>query len=165
MLRTIEFNDKRFEKEDFNNVFSPVSKNTIILCNNAGLMHSLADEIIKTVNGEAEYNYYDCDSKDVGQAKDTLRFGLQRIISINKQKITLALEPAIIYKASRAEDIWFADSYGVNGDTDSPYRKSIYPMLAFIGSKAVWNKGKDEVYKTICSGQYGTYDGNWVVLK
>lgn len=33
-----------------------------------------------------------------------------------------------------------------------------------LGSHEVWNDGKDEVYKMICNGRYGTYDGKWVDL-
>jgi hypothetical protein len=40
------------------------------------------------------------------KAKLDLCFGLQRIIDINGQKITIGLEPAIIYKANKPEDIW-----------------------------------------------------------
>ena len=62
-------------------------------------MDTLTKEIINTVNGKAEYNDYCCDDED-------LCFGLQRIIDINGQKITIGLEPAIIYKANKPEDIW-----------------------------------------------------------
>lgn len=44
--------------------------------------------------------------KTRGKAKLDLCFGLQRIIDINGQKITIGLEPAIIYKANKPEDIW-----------------------------------------------------------
>lgn len=54
-------------------------------------MDTLTKEIINTVNGKAELD---------------LCFGLQRIIDINGQKITIGLEPAIIYKANKPEDIW-----------------------------------------------------------
>ena len=38
-------------------------------------------------------------------------------------------------------------------------------MLIFKGSRQIWEAGKDEVYKTICNGQFGCYDGNFVNLK
>ena len=66
-------------------------------------------EIVDTVNEKAEYNDYWCDDEDVGKAKVELRFGLQQVIDINGQKITIALEPAIIYKANKPEDIWLFD--------------------------------------------------------
>ena len=110
MLRAIEFTDNRFKKEEDYNLLSPISNNTIILCNNYKLMDSLAKEILDTVNGNAEYNVYDCDDEDVENAKIWLSFGLQRIIDINGQKITLSLEPAIIYKADNIEDIWMGSS-------------------------------------------------------
>ena len=51
----------------------------------------------------------DCDENDIGKAKSLLCFKLQRIIEINEQKITLALEPSIIYKANKISDIWLFD--------------------------------------------------------
>lgn len=77
MLRAIEFKDKRFTTKGNNNLFSPITENTIILCHNYRLMDSLAEEILNTVNSKAEYNDYDCDDEDVGQAKMWLSFGLQ----------------------------------------------------------------------------------------
>ena len=129
-------------------------------------MDSLAKEIMNTVNGKAEYNDYDCDDEDVGAAKMWLSFGLQRIIDINGQRITLALEPAIIYKANDIKDIWFFDCRE-NDKVESlpPYEEFIYPMMIFKGSQEVWDSGKDEVYKIICNGRYGTYDGEWVNIR
>lgn len=164
MLRAIEFKDKRFMTKDDNNLFSPIKENTIILCHNYKLMNSLAEEIINTVNGKAEYNGYDYDDEDVGQAKMWLMFGLQRVIDINGQRITLALEPAIIYKANDIEEIWFFDYKGSYEMELHPYQEFIYPMTIFKGSHKVWEDGKDEVYKMICNGRYGTYDGRWVDL-
>lgn len=162
MLRAIEFKDKRFRTKDEYNLFSPLTANTIILCHNYKLMDSLAKEILNTVNGEAEYNDYDCDDEDVGNAKMWLSFGLQRVIDINEQRITLALEPAIIYKANDIKDIWLFCYQGT--DELPPYEEYIYPVYIFKGSRKVWEDGKDEMYKMICNGRYGTYDGKWVDL-
>lgn len=165
MLRAIEFKDKRFMTKDDNNLFSPITENAIILCHNYRLMDSLAEEIINTVNGKAEYNDYDCDDEDVGQAKMWLSFGLQRVIDINGQRITLALEPATIYKANDIKDIWFFSYQGSDEYENLPkYQEYIYPISIFKGSHKVWEDGKDEVYKVICNGRYGTYDGKWVDL-
>lgn len=165
MLRAIEFKDKRFrEKEDYN-LFSPISENAIILCANYKLMDTLANEILNTVNGKAEYNNYDCDDEDVGHAKLWLSFGLQRIIDINGQRITLALEPAIIYKADDIEDIWLFDWRGNDELGICAYEEFIYSVCIFKGSREVWKDGKDEMYKMICNGRYGTYDGKWVDLE
>ena len=166
MLRAIEFKDKRFRTKEDYNLFSSITENTIILCNNYQLMDSLAKEIMNTVNGKAEYNDYDCDDEDVGAAKMWLSFGLQRIIDINGQRITLALEPAIIYKANDIKDIWFFDCRE-NDKVESlpPYEEFIYPMMIFKGSQEVWDSGKDEVYKIICNGRYGTYNGEWVNIR
>lgn len=162
MVRAIEFKDKRFKTENDYNLMSPISNNMIILCPDYKTMDSFTKEIINTVNECVEYNGYDCDEEDIGQAKTALSFGLQRIIDINGQRITLALEPAIIYKAKDIKDIWFIDwSGGVTGIT---YEEFIYPMTIFKGSKEVWDSGLDEVYKTICNGRYGTYTGKWVDL-
>ena len=154
MLEEIEFKADRFEKREDCNVIE-FTENTIILCNNADLKHSLALEILNTVNGDAEYNDYWCDNEDVGKAKYLIDFGLQTIIDINGQKITLGIEPSLIYKADKPEDIWFFDENGYD-------KESLWPMLIFKGSRDMWNSGKDEVYKTICSGCYGCYDGKWV---
>lgn len=165
MLYGIEFKAKRFMRKEHNNIFSPISENAIILCNNYKLMDSLAKEIVNTVNGKAEYNDYCCDDEDVGNAKIELSFGLQRIIDINGQKITLALEPAIIYKANSINDIWFFDYRGCDEIESLPkYEEFIYPMIIFKGSHKVWEDGKDAVYKVICNGRYGTFDGKWIDL-
>lgn len=166
MVRSIQFNDGRFKKEEDYNLLSPLTDNTIILCPDWKRMNSLAKEMIDTINGNAEYNNYDCDDEDIGSAMFELRFGLQMKIRINSQTITLALEPAIIYKAKNPEDIWLFEWSGTDGIPTLPkYQEAIYPMLIFKGSREVWNKGVDEVYKTICSGRYGCYDGKWVNLQ
>ena len=160
MVKGIIFKAKRFDTEDYNNVMGHITENTIILCNNYKLMDSLAKEIINTINGNAEYNDYVCDDIDIGKAKYELNFGLQKVIYINGQKIILCLEPAMIYRAKRIEDIWFVDC----SKTEDNYKESIYPMTVFKGSNEVWNSGLDEVYKTIVSGRYGCYDGGWTNL-
>lgn len=157
MLESIEFKADRFKKEEDYNIIE-FTENTIILCNNCQLMNTLAEEIFNTVNGKAEYNDYWSDNKDVGKAKLDLCFGLRRVIDINGQKITIGLEPAIIFKANKPEDIWFFDINGYGQEV-------IYPMLIFKGSRQIWEIGKDEVYKMTCSGQFGCYDGNFVNAK
>ena len=111
MLEAIEFKADRFKKGDNYNLIE-FTKNTVILCSDYKLMDTLTKEIINTVNGKAEYNDYYCDDEDDGNAKLDLCFGLQRIIDINGQKITVGLEPAIIYKANKPEDIWIFDWHG-----------------------------------------------------
>ena len=160
MVRGIEFKHERFETKDENNLLEPITENIIILCNNLKLMDSFADEIINTINGKAEYNDYMCDDEDIGKAKYELNFGLQKVININGQKITLCLEPAMIYRAKQIEDIWFLDWSG-KGDT---YRESICPMTVFKGSHKKWNEGLDAVYRYICNGRYGCFDGKWINL-
>lgn len=162
VVEWIMFNNEKFNKEDENNLFDPITNNTIVLCSDYKAMDMLANEIINTINGAAEYNDYSCDQEDVGNAKLVLSFGLQRLIDINGQRITIALEPAIIYKAQGIDDIWF---FNLQSSADgAKCVGSIYPMLVFKGSNDVWNAGLDEVYKTICNGQYGTYNGKWVDL-
>lgn len=165
MLKGIEFKDKRFKTEEDYNVLGELTENTIILCNNYKLMDTLAREILNTVNGQAEYNDYWCDDEDIGKAKFDLNFGLQKVIDINGQKITLSLEPSIIYKANKPEDIWLFDYSGTDEiETLPKYQEFIYPMLIFKGSRKTWEDGKDAIYKTICNGRYGCYDGEWVDL-
>ena len=124
-------------------------------------MISLAYEILNTINGKVEYNDYQCDESDISKATAPIRFSLLTLINVNNQKITLSIEPSIIYKAKSIDDIWFIDYIG----KDLTYKASIYPMTIFKGSKSVWNSGLDEVYKTIVCGRYGCYDGKWVKNK
>lgn len=160
MLRCIEFKDERFKKENEYNIFGELTENTIVLCNNQKIMGTLVDEIVNTVNGQAEYNDYWCDEEDVGQAKYDLReFGLQRIIIINNQKITLSIEPSIIYKADKPEDVWLFDWKGSDDNSVVPYQEFIYPMLMFKGSRKLWEDNRDNTYKAIVAGRYGCYDG------
>ena len=156
MLEDILFKAKRFAEN--NNCMAELTNNTIILCSNYKVMDSLADEIVKTVNGEAEYNDYYCEDEDVGNAKFTMSFGLQRTIEINDQKIILCLEPAMIYRAKHIEDIWFATSTG-EGDN---YKAAVYALTSFIKSKDIYTAGLDEVYKCIVAGRFGCYDGSWI---
>lgn len=161
MLESILFKARRFDVTDDNNLMCDLTKNTIILCSDYKVMNSLADEIVNTVNGEAEYNEYYCETEDCGTATFTLCFGLQRVIEIGEQKIILCLEPAMIYRAKQIEDIWFATS---TGDCET-YKEAVYPMTIFKGSKEVWAEGLDKVYKFIVSGKYGCYDGSWIDLE
>ena len=89
MLRAVEFKDKRFMVKDNNNLFSPITKNAIILCHNYKLMDSLSKEIIDTVNGLAEYNDYDCDDEDVGSAKLILSFGEGENMEFRRAEIAM----------------------------------------------------------------------------
>ena len=166
MLHGIEFTDKRFKTEKDYNVLGELTENTIILCNNYKLMDTLAKEILDTVNGQAEYNDYWCDEDDIGKAKYDLSFGLQRVIDINGQKITLSLEPSIIYKANKLEEIWLFDCQGTDEiETLPPYKEFIYPLFIFKGSKKTWEEdSKDAIYKNICNGRYGCFDGKWINL-
>jgi hypothetical protein len=161
MVRGILFKDARFDTRDDNNLMCPITYNTIILCQNYRLMRTLAEEIVNTINGNAEYNDYDCDENDVGSAKYELNFGLQKVIDVNGQKIILCLEPAMIYRASNIRDIWFADCSG----TDNEYKEIIYPMTVFKGSREVWESGLDKVYEMIIGGRYGCYNGSWTNLR
>lgn len=162
MLEIVELKAERFKKEDDYNVIN-FTENTIILCKNCKLMHSLTEEILNTINQKAEYNDYWCNDEDIGKAKLILNFGLQQIIDVNGQRITLALEPSIIYKANKLEDIWLFDC--TENSHPAKYEEFIYPAYIFKGSRDLWQKGKDTIYKAICNGQYGCYDGSWVTLK
>ena len=85
MLEAIEFMEDRFKRDKNYNLIE-FTNNTIILCCNYKLMDTLTDEIVKTVNGEAEYNNYWCDNEDVGKAKLDICFGLQRVRTAIYQK-------------------------------------------------------------------------------
>ena len=77
---------------------------------------------------------------------------------INGQKITLCLEPAMVYRAKRIEDIWFLD-YGYPNNQKS---EQIYPLTAFNGARELWESGLDAVYTQIAIGRYGGYNGEWI---
>lgn len=156
MLVGIEFIGDKFKTKDDNNILSELTENTIIICNNNRAMFAVANEILDTVNQRAEHNNYCCDDEDVGTARVTFSYGLQSVIDINGQKITMALEPAMIYKAKRIEDVWFLD--------EEDGKLIIYPMNIFKGSQQAWDEGIDAVYAMVCGGRYGAYDGNWVQL-
>lgn len=158
MLESILFKAKRFDANNDNNLMCELTSNTIILCSDYKVMNSLADEIINTVNGEAGYNDYFCADEDVGKAKFTLCFGLQRVIEINDQKIILCLEPAMIYRSKQIEDIWFATSAGEGDD----YKEAVYALTAFIRSRDLYAEGLDNVYKAVVAGRFGCYDGSWI---
>lgn len=159
MVNYIEFTKQKYDK-DYNSM-ADLTKNTIILCPNYKTMASFAEEIFNTVNEKAEYNNYDCDTEDIGTAKYLLNFGLQKIIQVNDQTITLALEPSIIYKAETAEDIWFIDYCG----KDEDYRESIYALTSFIGCEDFWRKGKNYIYKMLVNGKFGCYEGQLLPQK
>lgn len=162
MLEYIEFTSNRFEKKNNYNIIE-FTDNTIIICNNYKLLDTLANEIVNTVNGNAEYNKYWCEDEDVNKAKIVLSFGLQRIIEINKQRITIGLEPSLVYKANNLEDIWLFNCKGSNEIEYLPeYKEYIYPIAIYKDSDRDWNLGKDEIYRNITNGRYGCYDGGWV---
>ena len=158
MVRWIEFKDKRFEEKYNYNMLEHITNNIIIICNNVKLMNSFAEEIINTINGKAEYNDYDCDDEDIGKARYEVNFGLQKVIDINGQKIVLGLEPALVYRAKQLEDVWLIDWV----IKDEEYKEWIYPLYIFKGSHEIWNNGLDSVYRTICNGTVGCYDGKWI---
>lgn len=145
MLTGIEFNHERFKKENEYNLLTPITKNCIIICNSYKIMNGLAEEIINTVNGKAEYNNYVCDDEDIGKARYEIDCDLQKVIDINGQKITLALESAIVYKATDIEDIWFFDCINRNGI----YEEFIYSITEFKSIYEIWDKGLDTIYKMV----------------
>ena len=67
---------------------------------------------------------------------------------------------ALVYKAKCLKDIWFLDCNG----KDEEYKESIYPLFVFKGSRDDWDEGLDIIYKNICAGRYGCYDGKWANL-
>ena len=156
MLVGIEFTGDHFQKDDDNNLLSELTANTIIICNNNQIMFKVANEVMDTMHGRAEHNNYCCEDDDTNVAKVVFSYGLQRVIDINGQRITFALEPAMIYRAKQLEDVWFLDEE--NG------KFIVYPMSAFKGSCQTWEAGLDAVYAMVCGGRYGAYDGNWVQL-
>jgi hypothetical protein len=100
-----------------------------------------------------------CDNEDYNilyKDRCFIEFGLTTIFNLYNQRITLSVEPSVIYKANKLEDIWLVET-----DIDERFY-SVFPILDFESSDKVFNKGLDEVYKMIVSGRYGCYDGSWV---
>lgn len=159
MLEVIEFKNEQFMTKDDYNVCN-FTENTVIICNNYKLMDTLAKEILDTINGNAEYNDYWCNEEDVGKGYMALAFGLQRVIKIGDQTITIGLEPSLVYKVNNPEDVWLFSC--VSEDTPSKYKGYIYPFLAFKGSRRLWEDGKEAVYRNLCNGRYGCYDEKWI---
>jgi hypothetical protein len=158
MLEGIRFNDPRFDSNDGNNILSPLTENTIILCCNCDVMYHLSEDIFNTVNNRVQQHDYACDDEDIGNAQYRIGFFLQRVIQINAQTITLCLEPAMVYKAKELDDIWFLDTKKI-GDR---YVEQIIPLKAYKGARELWEKGLDAVYKEIVIGRYGGYTGEWI---
>lgn len=155
MLEQIEFKNGRFNDYQNGNVMG-FTNNTVVICNNARIMKEVADAIISTVNGIAEENDYWCDDEDVGAAVIKFSYGLQNVLTIEDQIITLGIEPALLYKAKDICDLWFID--------EKDGLLITYPFTSFIGSHEIWESGKDEVYSRLCNGCFGCYDGSWVNL-
>lgn len=105
---------------------------------------------------------YICDNqkKDIKELKIIIDFALQTQYKFGKQTITMSVEPAIVYKTKKIADMWLRDYAGGLNE-----KLMIYPLEVFCGSHDLWKAGKDKVYKTICNGQYGTYDGSWIEKK
>ena len=158
MVNGILFKDSTFDTTQDNNLMYPLTENTIILCQDYKLMDNISHDIINIINGKEKLSDYDCSEDDVGKAKYEFNFGLQRVIDINGQKIILCLEPAMIYRATKPEDIWFAGWV----DVDGIIKKSVYPMLTYMGSMDIWNQGLNAVYKKISCGSFGYFTGSRV---
>lgn len=154
MLKAIEFKSDRFNQEDEMNYIDNLTKNSIILCNSTSIKRELVKEIQNTLNEQAEYNDYYCDDEDIRNYNVLIDFLTTTVIQIGEQTIVFSVEPTCIFKANNIEDIWFCDE--INNKIE------LYPMEVFKGSYDKWDEGIIEVYKYICSGRYGTYDGNYL---
>lgn len=156
MLNAIRIYDERFDMEQ--NTLAELTDNTIILCRNFDMMSTIAGDIVRAINKKGDYYDYICDDEDIGKAKYDVKLFLQKTIDINGQKISLCLEPAMVYRAKRIEDIWFLD-YGYPNNQKS---EQIYPLTAFKGARELWESGLDAVYTQIAIGRYGGYNGEWI---
>lgn len=158
MVKGIQFNDEQFDATDYHNIFGELTENTVVFCRNFDMMKAFAQKIVDTINGKAEYNIYDCGEEDIGRARYDISVYLTTVIKVNNQKITLCLEPAMIYTAKRIEDVWFLDERKV-GDN---YLWTIDPLAGYKGAKNIWEGGLDSVYAQITIGRYGGYTGEWI---
>lgn len=158
MLEEIKFNKPDvFLIDDYSyNEMVELTNNTIIICNSVPTHITLSEEILNTINGNAEYNDYICGGSDLGTGQVRMFGGLQRMLSIGDQTITTGIEPALVYKAKSVEDIWFADTIKTE---DGKEKIIIYSMTAFKGHRDVWSEGLDSVYFYVAGGRYGAYDG------
>lgn len=156
MLNRIEFKTDRFTQEDGYNSFCGLTNNTIILCCSTSIKRELVKEIQDTLNEQRERNDYDCNEKDIRNYHVLINFLTTTILRIGDQIIVFSVEPTCIFKANNIDDIWFCNE---NCQTD---KICLYPMTIFKGSKEKWNEGIIEVYKFICNGRYGTYDGEYL---
>lgn len=158
MLQGIKFNEKKFDKENSNNLFCDLTNNVIVLCPNFDMKQELAQEIMATVNGKIEGNFYGFyDDKPEKAVYGTNMF-LQTVIEIGDQKIYLSLEPAMVYKAKQIEDIWLLDEK----KAEDGHLYTLIPFRFYKNAKNLWEKGFDYVYRNIHLGRYGGYSGEWI---
>lgn len=169
MLQGIEFNEKKFDKENCNNLFCDLTNNVIVLCPNFDMKQELAQEImatvnngqqeiVATVNGKIEGNFYAFYEDKPEKAVYGTNMFLQTIIEIGDQKIYLCLEPAMVYKAKQIEDIWLLDKK----KAEDGYLYTLIPFRFYKNAKNLWEKGLDYVYRNIHLGRYGGYSGEWI---
>lgn len=171
MIKGIEFNGEEWEKEKDHNFLGVLeikdeniglTNNVVVLCENRDIKYKIS----KTINDILNHKFDDsnevdfvCEDEDYNilyKDRCFIEFGLTTIFNLYNQRITLSIEPSVIYKATKLEDIWLAET-----DIDERFY-SVFPILDFESSDKVFNKGLDEVYKMIVSGRYGCYDGSWI---
>ena len=160
MIKYIEFcGDEWIEIDNILGDKYDLTENTIILCNNTKTKYKMVKLTINVLDRKFNTLYnawvdeedYDIFDKD----RCFINFSSITIFNLYNQKITLSIEPSIIYKAKNVKDIHFVD-------VDCKNKYMVYAMTNFEDSEEIFNKGLDEVCKTIIGGRYGCYNGSWV---
>ena len=155
MISNLEFNSLSKKKIEMNEL----TKNVVVLFNNSVLKNTFREEFAKISQDEIEG---ELDNDDVNystttdckaQIKETIAYLPTSIYIVNnEQRFILTAEAPFVLQCTNPYDLWFCD-------TNSENEVQIWSFVDFIGHKEIWDKGIDEVYRTVINGRYGCYNG------
>lgn len=154
MIRGIKFNNENcFETAKQGNLMSILTTNTIVICQDTGVAHFLAEEITDICAGKHEtegHDYYAEDTDELKCRPGIVYLPTHELLIDGEQKIIFTVEASYVFLAKSAKDIWFADRTKDN-------KVSLYPLTIYIGYDKEWEKGIENIYTFIVSGRYGNY--------
>lgn len=164
MLKGIEFHNSsnreyQFETKDNYNLMSELTSNTIILCANPKIKNFITQQIVDIF--DCKHEEFDEESHDYNSNDYPCNMDYKYIIQYlpttilfidSLQQIILTVEAPFVIQAKSPKDIWFVDY-------DKDNKLIVYPFNIFKGYQDDWDKGIMEVYKNVCNGRYGCYDG------
>ena len=130
-----------------------LTTNTIVICQDTGVAHFLAEEINDICEGKHEiegHDYYAEDTDELNCRPGLMYLPTHELIIDGEQKIVFTVEAPYVFLAKSAKDIWFADRTEDN-------KINLYPLTIYIGYDEEWEKGLENIYKFIICGKYGNY--------